>query len=246
MIVRPRPDAAARLRLFCFPYAGGGASVYRRWTTELPAWIELCAVQPPGREERIGVAPIADLTRIVDDVADAMTPLLDRPFAIFGHSLGAALGYETARVLARRGAPEPLLLVVSGHRAPHAPRVRPPIYALPDAEFLDAIFRLDGTPADVLQSEELVALLLPALRADFTLADTYEPSSSQPLACPVRALGGAGDPFVSEAALAAWAEVTRGAFGMRMFAGGHFYLNTQRGRLIAYLVRELGHRLAAV
>ncbi len=202
-------------------------------------------MQLPGREERTGVAPVVELPRIVDDVAGAMTPLLDRPFAIFGHSLGAALGYETARALARRGAPEPLLLAVSGHRAPHAPRVRPPIYALPDAEFLDGIFQLDGTSAEVLQSEELVALLLPTLRADFTLADTYEPSPGEPLACPVRALGGSGDPHVSEAALAAWAEVTRGSFGMRMFAGGHFYLNAQRGRLIAYLVRELGHRLAA-
>ena len=201
-------------------------------------------MQPPGREERTGVAPIAELPRIVDDVARAMLPLLDRPFAMFGHSLGAALAYETARALAVHGGPEPLLLAVSGHRAPHVPRVKPPIHELPDAEFLDAILRLDGMSAEVLHSEELVALLLPTLRADFTLADTYAPPPGEPLACPVRALGGGDDPHVSEAALAAWADVTRGAFGLRMFAGGHFYLNAQRGRLIAYLVRELGHRLA--
>lgn len=232
-----RPDA--RLRLFCLPYAGSGASVYRPWSAQLPADVEVCAIQLPGREGRYGEAPFTDVHALTPALGEAIAGFLDRPFAFFGHSLGALVAYEAALALARDRRLAPAALFVSGRRAPRLPLDRAPIYHLPQAEFLDELRRLNGTPADVFANAELLEIVLPALRADFQMAETYRPSGAGRLACPVVALGSTGDDRVSVAGLEPWREVTTGAFELAMLPGDHFYLRTEPARLLELVTTHL-------
>ena len=243
LIVRFQPVAAPRARLLCFPHAGGGAGIYRPWVSELPREIDVCAVQPPGRERSFGAAPITSMRALVGAIVEAIGPLLDVPIALFGHSLGAIVAYETALALTRDGV-DPLSLTVSSHRAPHLPSPRPPIAHLPDAEFLNEVVLLGGIPPEVVESQELVELVMPVLRADFRLAETYHAPLDVALRCPVLAIGARCD-YVSEEAVAAWRAVTRGPFAWRMFAGDHFYINTERTALIACIAGMLDRQLAA-
>lgn len=239
-IARFPPRPSARLRLFCVPYAGGSASAYRGWGDGLPASVEVCAVQLPGRETRYGEPLLTDARTAAAALAQAITPLLDRPFAFFGHSLGALVAWETVLALGRqRGGPAPAALLVSGHRAPHLPREQRPIHALPDDLFVDELRRLDGTPAEVFEDPELMALVLPQLRADFQMAETYEPAPTPPLSCPVVALGGSDDDRTPREALEAWRQSTTGPFDVRVFPGHHFYLHAQRAPLLAVVARHL-------
>jgi surfactin synthase thioesterase subunit len=238
-VVRFRPRLAPRLRLFCLPFAGAGASAYATWPAGLPDEIEICAVQLPGREGRFNDPLVTDIHALVPALCDGIAPLLDRPFALFGHSMGAAVAYETARALARDRGRSPAVLFVSGHRAPHLPRQYPPIHHLPDPEFVDELRRLNGTPAEVLAGSELLDLVLPLLRADFQMAETYVPSPGGPLACRVVALGSTEDDRVSLATLEPWREATTGPFEVAMFPGDHFYLKTHRVRLLDFLATTL-------
>jgi medium-chain acyl-[acyl-carrier-protein] hydrolase len=238
-IVRAKPRPAARLRLFCFPYAGVGASAYRPWATALDPAIELCAVQPPGREERIGTPPFSRLDPLLDALAPAVQPLLDRPFVFFGHSLGALVGFELARRLRRLGAPEPRHLFVSGRRAPQLPIREEVLHTLPDAALKEELRRFNGTPDAALQHEELMALVLPVLRADLAIHETYVHRVEPPLGMPISAFGGEGDPEVPEANLAAWKEQTTKAFRLRLLPGDHFYLQAGRAPLLAAITEDL-------
>jgi medium-chain acyl-[acyl-carrier-protein] hydrolase len=243
LIVRFQPTPAPRVRLLCFPHAGGGTAIYRPWISELPGNIEVCAVQPPGREGSFGAPPITSMRALVAAIVEAILPLSDLPIALFGHSLGAIVAYETALSLLREGI-DPLALVVSSHRAPHLPSPRPPIAHLPDADFLDEVVRLGGIPPEVLASSELIELILPVLRTDFHLAESYHAPLEVALRAPVLALGSRSD-YVSEEAIAAWRAVTCGSFSWRMFAGDHFYINTERRALTACVADLLERRLAA-
>jgi surfactin synthase thioesterase subunit len=243
LIVRLQPVPAPRVRLVCFPHAGGGTAAYRRWGLELPGTVDVCAVQPPGREGSFGAPPITSMRALVAAVAEAVLPLSDVPIVLFGHSLGAIVAYESALILQREGI-DPLALIVSSHRAPHLPSPRPPIAHLPDAEFLDEVVRLGGIPSEVLASSELIELILPVLRTDFHLAESYHAPLEVALRCPVLALGVRAD-YVSEETIAAWRAVTCGSFSWRMFAGDHFYINTERSALIACVADLLDRRLAA-
>ena len=238
-IVRKSAMAIPRLRLFCFPYAGGGALIYRAWTQALPDDVELCAVQLPGREQRLREPPIRRVSQAVDLLSAALARHLDRPFAIFGHSMGAVLGYETARRLLVDTGIEPCRLFVSGHRAPHLPSRKPPLHGLPDDAFIAGVKALDGTPADVFEDKELMGLVLPMLRADFELVETYAELPGPRLSCPVMAMGGDADTDVPMEDITPWQDVTRGPFKSAFFRGGHFFLNTARDDLLEVLVNEL-------
>ncbi|WPZ32671.1 alpha/beta fold hydrolase [Thalassobaculum sp. OXR-137] len=236
---QPRPDAA--LRLFCLPYAGGGASIYRTWGEALPDWLEVCAVQLPGREERIGEPAFRQVDRLLPVLLDRLRPHLDRPYALFGHSMGAVIAYETARALEAEGG-GPVHLIVSGQRAPHLPLNRPPSYHLSEPAFQERLRVLNGTPAPVLQEPELMKMVLPLLRCDFELSETYRRQRAEPLACPITALGGRDDGEVDPAGVEAWRETTRGPAEIRMFAGDHFFLHGQRRVLLDTVARCLrGH-----
>jgi medium-chain acyl-[acyl-carrier-protein] hydrolase len=241
IVRKPRPQA--KVRLFCFPYAGGAASVYRVWPDALP-YLDVCALQPPGRETRMREEPLTRIEPLVEAVVEAITPLLDLPFAFFGYSLGAQVAFEAARLLRARGGPLPVRLFLAASPAPHTPHRRPPIHALPDAEFRDELRKYQGTPAEILEHQELMALLLPLLRADFSVYETYAVRDEPPLDIPFSILGGLTDEDAPRADLEAWREHTTRAFVLRMFPGNHFFINTERTRLLTSVLQDLGPLLA--
>jgi medium-chain acyl-[acyl-carrier-protein] hydrolase len=225
-------NSRANLRLFCFPYAGGGASVFREWPRFFPYDIDVCPVQLPGRESRGLESPMTSLTQIVEALVSEIQPLLQTPFAFFGHSMGALLAYETARQLGRNHGKHPVHLFVSGRSGPQLPYTKKKLYQLPDDEFTMELRRMNGTPEAVLQHEELMQLLLPRLRADFEVCETYTYNQDEPLPCPISAFGGTADHDISVASLAAWNEHTLSEFYLHMFEGDHFFLHGQQENIM--------------
>jgi len=234
-----KPNPQARLRLFCFPYAGTGASIFRTWPDGLPADVEVCPVQFPGRGTRLLETPYTQLSPAVEAVAQALAPLLDKPFAFFGHSLGALVGFELARQLRRQSGVQPVRLFVSADRAPQIPHRGRPIHALPEGEFLDELRRLNGIPQKVLEDVELMQIMLPVLRADFAVYETYAYSTEPPLNCPISTFGGLQDDRVSRSDLEAWRDQTSFSFSLRMFPGDHFFLHAAQQLLLQALSQEL-------
>jgi medium-chain acyl-[acyl-carrier-protein] hydrolase len=234
-----KPNPLARLRLFCLPYAGGSALIFRTWSNALPADIEVCPIQLPGRSTRLKEQPFTEMSALIQVLAQVLSSLLDRPFAIFGHSLGALIGFELARQLRRQYSLSPVRLFVSAGRAPQDSRRDSSIYALPANEFLAEVRRLNGIPKEVLAHDELMAIVLPLLRADFALYDTYEYSAEPPLKCPISAFGGLQDSKVSESDLEAWRDETTAFLSLRMLPGDHFFLNTAQPLLLQLISQEL-------
>lgn len=229
----------ARTRVFCFPYAGGGASVYRGWAAALPGDLEVCPVQLPGRESRLRDQPYTELPPLVATLADVLPPYFDLPFVFFGHSLGSLVAFELARELRRRGGPQPLHLFASGRRAPQLPAREEPIHDLPEPQFIEKLRELNGTPEEVLAHVELMRLLLPILRADFSVNETYAYVPEPPFDFGISAFGGLGDEDVTREDLAAWNEHTRGRFRLRMLPGDHFFLHGGRDLVTEALARDL-------
>jgi medium-chain acyl-[acyl-carrier-protein] hydrolase len=235
--LKPKPQA--QLRLFCFPYAGGNASaIYRNWLGSSP-FIEMCPIQLPGRGTRIREPAHTSLDQLVQDLAPAITPLLDKPFAFFGHSMGAMISYELARALRRAGASLPVMLFVSGRGAPHLPDPRPQTYDLPEEEFIQELRNLNGTPREVLDHPELMKLMIPLLRADFSVCQTYVYTGEPPLDCPIIVLGGLDDHEVERPLLEPWREHTTAAFELTMLAGDHFFLHSNSAPIQQIISREL-------
>jgi medium-chain acyl-[acyl-carrier-protein] hydrolase len=201
--------------------------------------VEVLPVQLPGREARFREPAFTRLAPLVEALAGALRPYLDRPFAFFGHSMGALVAFELARRLRRGTGLQPVCLFASGCGAPQARDTETPIHTLPAAEFREELRRLDGTPREVLDNEELMDLLLPTLRADFALCETYTYTAGPPLDCPLNALGGLGDDTVSRRELAAWREQTTGPFRLRMLPGNHFFLHAAQRPLLQALTQEL-------
>ncbi|MBE9572640.1 MAG: thioesterase [Proteobacteria bacterium] len=218
------PDESAAYRLFCFPYAGGGASIFRTWQSGLGQKINICPVQLPGRENRIGEAPFTNLLEVVDSVEKALTPYLGLPFAFFGHSMGAKIAFELSRKLSQKKGIEPSYLFISGCLVPHIPEPNP-ICRLPKDAFIHELYRYSGTPEAVLMNAELMDFFMPLLRADFTLVETYEcPKQDGKLMCPICVLGGEDDREASVEKLEAWRTYTSGCFDLRLFPGNHFFI----------------------
>lgn len=232
-----KPGPKTRLRLFCFPYAGAGALIFRTWSDSLPADVEVCPVQLPGRGTRMTERPFTQLSPLVEALAQALAPLLDMPFAFFGHSLGALVSFELARRIRRQYGVHPVRLFVSAGRAPQVPHRGPSIHTLPDKELLMELRRLNGTPSELLGHEELMEIMLPLLRADFAVHETYLYSTEPPLNCPISAFGGLQDNKVSDSDLEAWRAQTSVSFSLRMFPGDHFFL--KQPLLLRALFQEL-------
>ena len=230
------------MRLFCLPFAGGGASTYRQWPAALPASIEVCPVQLPGREERYGEPAHTSVIGVSRALARELAPYLDKPFAIFGHSMGALLAFETARALRHAGARGPAALLASAYPAPQDAVTRTPIHQLPDHAFIEEMRKMEGTPEAVLANAELMAFMLPVLRADFQACDTYVFAGEPPLDVPLTVYGGVDDREVDRAALDAWRDTTHGDFTLRLLPGGHFFVQTHRDLLLA----DIAGRLSAL
>lgn len=244
-LIRPRPNPRAALRLLCFPYAGGGASMFRTWPAALPADVELLAVELPGRESRFNEPPFQRLGPLIASLTDAVGPQLQAPFAIYGHSLGALVGFSFARELRRRSLGEPVHLFVSGRRAPQLPEPSP-MHQLSEPQFRDRLRRLGGIPEAVFQEPELMAVFLPILRADIAVSEADPVQREDPLACPITALGGLTDEKASMAELDAWQAQTRAAFEREAFSGGHFFLQSARTAFLGSLSRRLARITAAL
>src|SRR4028119_1169798 len=232
------PNPQASLRLFCFPYAGGAALTFRTWPDSLPSAIEICPVELPGRGKRITSVPFTRLQLLVQALALALLPYLDKPFAFFGHSMGGLVSFELARLLRREYGLSPVHLFVSAHRAPQVPDPDAPIHALPNPEFLQELRRYNGTPEAVLENAELMQLLLPTLRADFAVVETYAYTPEPPIDCPITAFGGLDDREVTCNELEAWREQTNASFVLKMFPGEHFFLHSAKPLLLQCLSQK--------
>jgi len=229
----------ARVRLFCFPYAGGAASIYRQWPSLLPPEVEVTAIELPGRGMRLAEPAFRSVATLVDQLTEVLIPRIDGEFAFFGHSMGAVIAFELAREFHRRGKPAPRWIFVSGRGAPHVHRTDPPIYDLPAPEFVNALGKLNGTPKEVLEHKELMDLMMPILRADFELVQTYEYTPGAPLDCPITVFGGLEDPEVPYDTLPPWKEQTAKSFKLHMLPGDHFFLRSAQGMLLALLAADL-------
>lgn len=238
-VMRYRANDNATLRLFCFPFAGGGVAAFRTWADELPEFVDVCSVELPGRDRLILEPPIESLALLLERLVGAVSHWIDLPYVMFGHSMGALLAFELVRRLTSAGKRPPTVLFVSAHRAPHLPDTREMIHDLPRAKFIAALRELEGTPPDVLNNKELIDIYLPALKADFTLAETYTYTPGHPLDCPILAFGGRDDFQVTEAEIAAWREQTTGDFQLRMLKGNHFFLQSSAKLLLYEIAREL-------
>jgi medium-chain acyl-[acyl-carrier-protein] hydrolase len=229
--------APPRRRLFCIPFAGGGAGAFRWWGSRLPAEIELAVLQLPGRDSRLREAPLDRVEDIVAAALPAVTSASDLPYAIFGHSMGALVAYELTLALEASSVRPPDRLFVSARRSPEEEDDQPPVHHLPDDQFLDELQRrYDAVPAALRQEPELLALLLPALRADLRAIERYQPTTTRKVECPVHVYGGADDRHPRPSQLPRWQRVAEREIRVRMFAGGHFYFSTQLDALTADIV----------
>lgn len=246
MIFKFKQNPQAQMRLFCFSYAGGGASVFRTWWKDLPSQIEVCPVQLPGRENRINETPFDEFASLIQAVMRYLRPELTMPFAFFGHSMGALVSFEIARQLRRQKVPAPKHLFVSAHRAPQLPDPDPPVHHLPEPEFIAELHRLKGTPPNILKHNDIMEMMLPALRADFKICETYTYTQEPPLACPISVFGGIDDDELTRDELAAWREQTSGSFALHMCEGNHFFLHDARETLLQTVSDELNRHLRRI
>jgi medium-chain acyl-[acyl-carrier-protein] hydrolase len=238
-LVRPRPIAEPRLRLFCIPFAGGGPILFRPWADLLPDDIEVCALQLPGREMRFRERPFSRLEPLVLDTAEALASCLDRPFAIFGHSLGALIAFEWARELRRRSLPGPTRLFVAGRVAPQCQRRQHDLHDMPEATFRDELRTLGGTPPEILDHDEIMALFTPVLRADLAVNETYQYRDDAPLDCPITAIGGTDDPLVNRDEIGAWRSQTDSEFTLYQVPGNHFFIQSQQNAVLSIMRQTL-------
>jgi surfactin synthase thioesterase subunit len=216
-------SATPSVRLVCLPHAGGTAGSFAGWRELLPATVELVAVQYPGRQDRLGDAPIEEMAQIADEVTSALLPLLDLPLVLFGHSMGSGLAYEVAGRLERDHGFQVDRIFVSARPAPH--RIDGEHrHRLSDEDLVAAMRGLGGPDAEVYDHPALLPLILPPLRADLRLLDRYRPEQLDPVSAPITAFGGESDETCPVAELASWQDATSAHLSTRIFPGGHHYL----------------------
>ncbi|MER6071755.1 alpha/beta fold hydrolase [Streptomyces sp. NPDC001817] len=231
-IVGARRRTAPSVRLFCLPYAGGGATTYAAWPALFPDDVEVCPVELPGRLTRWSESAFERAEPLVGALANALEGELDVPYALFGHSMGALLAFELARTLRRRGAGEPRVLFVSGGPAPQLPRRWEPVHDQPDDVVVARLRELGAVPEDVYAEPELLELLMPTIRADFSVVETHVHRPGPPLGCPVVSFAGTEDREVPPDQVAPWHEQTTGGFAHHVLPGDHFFLHSARTALL--------------
>lgn len=238
----PRPDA--RIRLICFPHGGGGPQAYRAWSQALGEDVEVLAINLPGRGSRRSQAPLTSMSELSEAISAALMPFLDKPFALFGHSVGALVAYETAARLLQARAPRPTRLILSAHEIPARSQVADPMYLLSDEDLLARIRDLGLVEAEALDNPELAEFILPPLRADFEVSETYVYRPRPALPVPITVFGGTDDPLLGLGDLAEWAEYTSAGFTQYVFEGDHFYTVSRTGEVTGEIATLLEADLA--
>ncbi|MQB34215.1 thioesterase II family protein [Rhizobium rhizogenes] len=231
-----RPSSKARIRLLCFPYAGGGASIYRSWPHRFPEWVDVCPVQLPGREERIAEPAFSSADALCSALVPMLSPLLDLPIALFGHSMGASLAYETA--IRVSGKVDLVHLFISSQRAPDRLFQGNRSNNLSSAELQERLVALDGTPDRIIANSELMNLLLPLFRADFSVSENYHRDPLIRLLCDISVFGGLDDIF-NEGQLIEWHRAAAGKFDFSLFPGNHFFLRHNEAAVVEKITRIL-------
>ncbi len=239
---RYQTSASPQLRIFCFPYAGGSAQIFSKWIDKIPYPIEIFALQSPGRGRRFNEKPLACLTTKVHILHREMLPYTDLPYVFIGHSNGALLAYELARELQKSGNCNLQHIVLSAKRAPHLPRIRTAIHDLPQTEFLARLKDYNFTPDEVLENQELMALFLPMLRADFALSDTHQFTVGPPLQTDASLYWGRADHDVPRADVLAWQELIDGSSQLLEFDDGHFFIASSE----AQYLQQINQLLATI
>lgn len=220
-----------RVRIFCFPFAGGGITTYLSWVHDFADDVELVLVQPPGRGSRMLETAHENIQDYIDELLEHQDYLTSVPYILFGHSLGALVAFELASQLIAKSCPVPISLVASGSRAPHMNNRKAPTFDLPDEAFIQEIIRLNGTPVEVLQNEEMMSLVLPLLRADFKVAETYL-AKKLALPFPIVVFSGDSDPSINDNEVEAWCELSKHDVEMHMLSGDHFFINEHGGVIV--------------
>lgn len=233
-----KPKSKAKIRLFCFPYAGGGSSIFRTWSDDLPDWVEVCPIQLPGRENRILEKPFHQMSDLVESVAQAINPYLDLPFALFGHSMGAWIVFELAHHLYKNSNLLTQHLFVSARFSPQIADKKN-LHSLPEKEFREKLETYGGTPKAVLESDELMELLVPLLKADFSICETYVYKQNNPLNCPISVFGATTDHLVNPNSLIEWKKETSNSFRVEIFSGDHFFLRNYQKELLTSITKDL-------
>ena len=243
--VCPQPNPTAAIRLFFFPYAGGGPTAFTGWLDQIPDTLEAWFTHYPGRGSRYKESPISNFDTLLDNLAQSIRPLIDRPFAFFGSSMGALVAFELSRRLRLENLRPLQILFVAACGAPQIPDPNPLMHDLPDPEFLNALQELNGTPPEISQFPELMQLLTPMLRADVTAFETYRyKPDERPLGCSIFAFGGIADSRVSRERLEGWAAQTNSRFETIFFPGDHFFVNTAKNSVMGRVTEEINNWLA--
>jgi medium-chain acyl-[acyl-carrier-protein] hydrolase len=239
-IICPKRRPNAGQRLFCFPHAGVGPSVFRGWADEMLADSEVCLIQLPGREGRLRETPFSSIVDLMPALIEDMLPLLDQPFAFYGHSLGATVAFECAQNLRRTHRLLPTHLFAGASPAPQLPWNHSPMRSLPESEFLSEMERRYGAlPREVISDAEMRALVLPILRADITMIEKHTHSPEAPLDCNITVFGGLQDHMVKRSELEAWREQTSGRFRLQMFDGNHLFLKSHKDQILLSIAGEM-------
>ncbi len=244
-LVFPKPNPDARLRLFCFPYNGGSSSVFLSWSDELPPDIEVCAIQLPGQIDRPSEKPFEQLSSLVKKLAEVLLPYLDKPFAFYGHSLGAIIAFELALKLRREYNLSPAHLFVGAANAPQLPYAYPSVVQLFESSEGRKQAALLYLPESVQQNSELIRLLLPILKAGASIYENYTYSEDEPLGCSISTFGGMQDKTITQAHLSGWRKQTRSTFKLQMFPGNHLFLHGDQKQLLQALSHELASLISA-
>ena len=237
-LARQRAAPDAELALVCIPPAGGGAAGFHRWGAVVGDDIEVYGTALPGRERRFAEPACSSMTAVADPLAEAVAAL-PLPVVLFGHSMGGLIGLEIAHRLTAAGRP-PAALIVAGSQAPARRLHRISLSTMDDDRLVAWLADLGGLPVELLDDRHVLSVLLPTLRADLLLCETYQYRAAAPLACPVHAFAGTDDPFVTVRDMRGWADVTTGAFHQQELSGGHFFVRTARDEVTAAIRQACG------
>lgn len=227
-----KPNSNASIRLFCFHHGGGSASIYRCWVKDIIDSVEIVAIQLPGREERYNEQLLNNINIIINELYLDFNEYTDKPFVLFGHSLGALVAFEFARALRRNGRPQPKHLIVSGAKAPQIPLESPNIHSLSDSEFIQELRKYNGVSQSMMENKELISVFLPAMKSDFCMYETYEYRNESPLSYPITALGGLDDETFRKENLIEWKIQTIDSFKYYFLPGNHFFIKSAHDKTI--------------